>query len=226
MKWLDLFGTLGSFFRIGLAGVRLKNVSGNLEVRNADDSADASITASNVLVSGESITLNDDAAGSGADWTYTIDRPTSGMTGNQTLTLPAGLGTAGQALVTDGAGNLSYASAGNTASSLKVDTTTIAFDASSPVSMFSTGSGDVIDYVEVIVDTPFDGTPSLSIGISGTASKYMASTQVDLTAAARTGFRVHPQYTAQGVEALIATLSAGGATAGSCRVHVAYATPA
>lgn len=226
MKWLDLIGTVGSYIRIGLAGVRLKNVSGNLEVRNAGDTADASITASNVLISGESLTLNDDAADDGADWSYTIDRPTSGMTAPQTLTLPAGLGTAGQALVTDGAGNLSYASVGSTASSLKIDTATVAFDSSSPVAIFSTGSGDVIDFVEVIVDTAFDGTPSLSIGVAGTASKYLASTQVDLTMGPRTSFRVHPNLPAQGVEALIATLSAGGATVGSCRVHVAYGTPA
>lgn len=40
-KWSNLAGTLLGYIRIGLNGVRLKNSSGNLVVRNAGDSADA-----------------------------------------------------------------------------------------------------------------------------------------------------------------------------------------
>jgi hypothetical protein len=40
-KWSNLAGTLLGYIRIGLNGVRLKNSSGNLLVRNANDSADA-----------------------------------------------------------------------------------------------------------------------------------------------------------------------------------------
>ncbi len=225
-RWSDLLGTLKSSFRLGLSGVRLKDSSGNLLVRNTGDSADAEVTASKVKVSGEIVEINSDAVGSGADWKYTLQRPTSGMDAAVTLTLPVDDGTPNQVLQTDGSGALSWASAGSTASSDKVDTTTLAFGASSPVTLFTTGANDIITKIQVIIDTAFNGTPSLSIGISGTTSKYMAATEVDLTAAAGTIFEVGPGQTAQGAEALIGTYSAGGASAGSARILVWTSTPA
>lgn len=223
-KWSDLFGTLKDNFRLGLSGVRLKNSSGNLLVRNTGDSADAQVTASKINMSGDVLDINSDAAGSGADWKYTLQRPTSGMTAAVTLTLPIDDGSPNQVLQTDGSGALSWASAGSTASSDKVDTTTLAFGTASPLALFTTGGGDVITKIQIIVDTGFNGTPSVSIGISGTVSKYMAATEVDLTVAGV--YEVHPGLTAQGAESLIATYSAGGASAGSARILVYYATPA
>lgn len=222
----DLFGTSKAFFRLGFTGPRFKDGSGNLLIRNAGDSADAELTASKVKVSGEILEINSDAAGSGADWKYTLQRPTSGMTAAVVFTLPVDDGTPNQVIATDGSGVLSFASAASTASSEKVDTTTLAFGTTSPLTLFSTGASDVINMAEIIIDTAFDGAPSVSIGISGTTSKYMAATDVDLTMAAGTVFRVHPGKTAQGAEALIATYSAGGATVGSARVQVYYDTPA
>lgn len=224
--WQDLAGTLGAFYKIGLAGVRLKNSSGNLLVRNTGDSADASVTASQVKISGENFEINSDAAGSGADWKYIIARPTSGMGAAVTLTLPVDDGTADQVLKTDGSGALAWVAAGNTALAEKVDTTTLAFGTSSPLTLFTDGANDVINAVRITLDTAFDGTPSVSIGIAGTTSKYMAATEVDLTAAAGTVFEVHPGKAAQGAEALIATYSAGGASAGSARIEIFYDTPA
>jgi hypothetical protein len=221
----DLFGTSKSSFRIGLLGTRLKNVAGNLVVRNTGDSADAELTASKVNISGEILALNSDAAGSGADWQYTLQRPTSGMSAAVALTLPPTDGTPGQVLQTDGSGALDWASAGSTGQADKLDTTDLAFGSAGTVAMFSTGAADIIDYIEVIVDTAFDGTPSVSIGIVGTTSKYVSSTDVDLTAPAGTSFEIHPNQTAQGAEALIATYAAGGATAGAARIIVHYATP-
>ena len=224
--WADLFGTVKDNLRLGLAGVRLKNSSGHLLVRNTGDSADAEMTASKVKVSGEILEINSDAAGSGADWKYTLQRPTSGMGAAVVLTLPVDDGTAAQVLATDGSGVLSWASTGSTASSEKVDTTNLVFGTTSPLTLFTTGGADVINMVEIIIDTAFDGTPSVSIGISGTTSKYMAATEVDLTAAAGSIFRVHPGKTAQGAEALIATYSAGSASAGAARIQVYFDTPA
>lgn len=226
--WKDLLGTTSSFFRIGLSGVRLKNSSGNLLVRNAGDSADAEVTASKVNISGELIDINSDAAGSGADWKYTIRRPISGMTAAVDLTLPVDDGTASQVLSTDGNGVLSWVSAGDTSLADKVDTTSLAHNSSSEVAMFTTGASDVIEYIDVVVDTAFDGSgpvPSMSVGVTGTVSKYVASTQVDLTTLGQ--YRVHPGLAAQGAEALIITFTAGGsATAGAARVLVHYSTPA
>ena len=224
-RFSDLLGTVGAYFKLGISGVRLKNSSGNLLIRNTGDSADAEVTASKVNVSGNDLVLNSDAAGSGADWLYTLTRPGSGMTAAVALTLPVDDGTPNQVLKTDGSGALSWTSAADTSACDKVDTTSLAFGTSSPLSLFSTGAADVITKIQIIIDTAFDGTPSLSIGISGTTSKYMASTAVDLTAAAATIFEVHPGLGAQGAEALIATYSAGGAAAGAARILVYYGTP-
>lgn len=44
--WADLFGTTLSYFKIGTNGVRLKNSSGNLLVRNPGDTSYTGISAS------------------------------------------------------------------------------------------------------------------------------------------------------------------------------------
>lgn len=223
----DLIGTTKAYFKIGgTAGVRLKNSSGALLVRNTGDSADAAVTVSKLNVSGDIVDINSDAAGAGADWKYTLQRPTSGMAAAVTLTLPVDDGTASQVLSTDGNGVLSWASSGSTALADKLDTTALAFGTASPVAMFSTGAADIIDLVEVVIDTAFDGTPTMSVGVAGTTSKYMGTTDVDLTAAAATIFEVHPGLAAAGAEALIITYAAGGATVGAARVIIHYASPA
>lgn len=228
MGWFtDLLGTTRAYFKIGgTTGVRLKNNAGNLEVRNTGDSADAAVTTSKVNVSGDVIDINSDAAGSGADWKYTVQRPASGMTAAVTLTLPPDDGTAGQVLQTDGSGVLTWASAGTTGLAVKMDTTSLAFGTASPVSMFTTGAADIIDHIDVIIDTAFNGTPSASVGIAGSTSKYFAATDLDLTATAGTVFTVHPGLDAAGAESLIITYSAGGASAGAARFIVFYGTPA
>lgn len=222
----DLWGTTKGFFKVGgTAGVRLKNNAGDLLVRNTGDTADAAVTASKVNVSGDAVDINSDAAGSGADWKYTVQRPASGMTAAVTLTLPVDDGTPGQVLGTDGVGVLKWVSAADTALALKLDSTPLAFGSVSPVAMFSTGAGDIIEYLVVIVDTAFDGTPTASVGISGATSKYLSTTDIDLKAAAGTVFVVHPGLVAQGAEALIITYAAGASTVGAARVIVHYATP-
>lgn len=106
--WQKLVGTTESFFRLGFAGPRLKDSSGSLVVRNPGDSADSGVIALKVSVSGDDIDINSDAAGSGADWKYTLRRPSSGMASAIVLTLPVNDGSNGEALVTDGSGNLSF----------------------------------------------------------------------------------------------------------------------
>jgi hypothetical protein len=107
--WQDIFGTIQTFFRLGLSGPRLKASGSNLLIRNGGDTADSAVTASLVNISGDSFVLNSDAAASGADWKITFQRPTTGMTANYTLTLPVDDGTSNQYLKTDGSGVLSWA---------------------------------------------------------------------------------------------------------------------
>ena len=236
----DLVATFKSYFRIGKTGPRLKNNGGALNVRDAGDTADAALTAAagtfsgaltgtvlNTTASAGTITLNSGAAGSGANWTYTIQRPTSGMTAAVTLTLPIDDGTAGQILSTDGNGVLSWVSAGSTSACLTVDTTSIAHNSSSTVSMFTLPANAVVEMVRVYVDTVFNATgpANLTVGVSGTTSKYMGTGDLDLTVAGV--YEVVPSLTANGsTEALIVTFSAGtSGSAGAARVEVFYTIP-
>jgi hypothetical protein len=221
--WNKLAGTLNTYFRIGLQGVRLKDSSGNLVIRNSGDSADADLTAKKVNVSGADLVL--DSAGNA----LTVSRNGS-QSGALQIILPSAKATDGQVLAQKagtGAGiiEFEFVSAGSTSAADKLDTTSLAFDDTSPVAMFDTGASDVIEYTDVVVDDPFDGAPAMSVGIAGTASKYVASTDVDLTAAAGTVFRIPCVKEAQGAESLIITYSAGGASQGAARVLVHYATP-
>jgi hypothetical protein len=117
-----------------------------------------------------------------------------------------------------------FISSGSTAGKSTKDTTTLAFGSSSPLSLFTLPANAVIASIRIIVDTAFNGTPSLSIGITGTTSKYVASTQVDLTVAR--SYEIYPDLVAAGsTEALIATYAASGASSGSARILVDYSIP-
>lgn len=225
----DLLGTLFNTFQLGLGGPKLKANGGSVEARSAADDAYAAIRAALVSVYGNDIEINAGAAGSGADWKMTLRRPSTGMTHNLAVVMPGADPSPGQALtvasLTGDVITLQWTTVAVGTDKLVVDTTTIAFGSTSPVAMFSLPVGAIVEKLQVIVDTPFNGTPSLSIGVTGTTSKYLASTQADLTAAAGTVFEVAPGQAAGAGEALIATYAAGSATAGSARVLVAYVIP-
>jgi hypothetical protein len=226
--WTDLVGTVSGYVRLGLTGVRLKNDAGNLVLRDPADSTDANLTAARVNISGDALELNSDAIGGGDDWKLTLNRPASGMTGDVALTLPVGAGTAGYALLTDGTGTLSWGAAGNTAPCATMDTTTVAYDAVSPVTGFTLPANAIVDEVEVVIDTTFNGAaPVLSVGIAGTTSKYMGTTGNSLGAVPGTRFVAHPNHAPVGTEeAIIITLNADSSSAGSARVLVTYSVPA
>lgn len=227
--WQDLVGTVGSFFKLGISGVRLKNSSGNLLIRDTGDSADAEVTASKVNISGETIVLNSDATEASSDWKLTLQRNAS-ATESLTLVAPPAKGTDGYVLrqkpgTSSGVLELELAAAGTTDSCLKLDTTTLAFGDSSPVTMFTLPANAVVDFVEVEVNTAFNGTaPTVSIGVSGTTSKFAASSNFDLKTSGR--YRCHPQVVAEGsTQALIATYAADSSSAGAALIRVAYSTP-
>lgn len=223
----DLIGTTKAAFQIAIGGVKLGNNAGNLTVKDGAN-ADSDITVKKAFLSGDEIELNSDAAGSGADWSYKLKRPASGMAGAIELTLPADDGSPGQVVQTDGNGNLSFATAGTTEQNVSVDETALAFDASSPVAMFNLPVGAVVQLIRVILDTPFNGAaPTLSIGVAGTVSKYMATNQVNLKGAAKDIYEVKPAEAAisGSPEAVIATYVADSSVAGAARIEVHYATP-
>lgn len=203
--WADLTGTISNYLRLGFEGVRLKSSSGKLQVRNSGDTAGAAIVVTNLELGNGDTVLQ--SGGSGI-----------------TFILPSSVGSPNQALVTDGSGGLSFATiAGGNDKAIR-DTTSLVFGSSSPVAMFTLPANAVIDWAKVIVDTAFDGTPTMSVGVTGNLSKYVASTQVDLTL--DDSFLVYPDLAASGSsEDLIITYSAGGATVGAARVLVSYSIP-
>ena len=187
------------------------------------------MSAVGLSLTGNDLVLNSDGA-SGADRTMTLRRPSTGMSQNLIIVLPAGDPSPGQALtVASAAGGtitLEWTTVAGGSDKVVCDTTSLAFGAGATVAMFTLPANAVVKKVQVIIDTAFNGTPSLSIGISGTASKYMGSGQVDLTAAAGTIFEVDPGLTANGsTEDLIATYAAGSASAGAARILVDYVIP-
>lgn len=220
----DLLGTIATRFRIGLQGVNLRTISNQLAIRNTADSADAPITAATINLSGDSFIINSDAVGTGTDRTYTLARPLTGVAANLSLTLPPTAGSPGQVISTDGAGNLTFVAVGGSSDKMTTDTTSIAFGSTSPIALFTLPANAVVQAVRVYVDTVFNGTPSLSIGITGTTSKYTASNQVDLLTA--TIYRIYPGLVPIGTtENLIATYSAGSATVGAGRIEFDYVIP-
>ncbi|MGL5064694.1 MAG: hypothetical protein ACRC62_32325, partial [Microcoleus sp.] len=174
----DLKGTNLTFFKVGVTGPQLKASGQTILLRNNGDTADAALTVSLLSVSGDSFALNSDAAGSGADWTYTVSRPTAGLTQNTTLIFPPN-GTAGQALVKKsgspaGTIELEWATTGG-ASTPPPDGTSLAFNSATTVSMFQLPANAIIRRVSLIVDTPFNQAPTFTVGIAGNTAKYVGA---------------------------------------------------
>lgn len=230
-RFADLIGVLGGKLQLGLGGAQIKNNAGTVEARNAADSAYAQMRMLLAAITGDDIVLNEQASSSGSSWKFTLSRPSTGMTHDITVIMPSGDPSVGQALtVASFASNiitLQWTTIAGGAEKIVVDTTTVAFGSTSPIAMYTAPANAVHTMFQVIVDTTFNGTPTLSIGVTGTTSKYVASTQVDLKAAAGTIFEVCPGVAATGsTENVIATYSAGGASAGSARILAYYAIPA
>lgn len=227
--FMDLKGTSQQTFQIQKGGPKIKNVSGAFHFRNAADGAYADLYAAILNAASDSMVINSDAAETGADWKMTVARPSSGMTANVTFTLPASAGTNGYVLQTDGSGTLSWVAQSappSVTSKITVDTTTLNFGATSPIAMFTLPANAVVHKVQVIIDSAFDGTPSLEIGISGTTDKYMAQSAVDLASGAGDRWESSPNQQAVGTtEAIIATYVSGSATQGSARLLVEYSIP-
>jgi len=229
-RMLDALGTVFTRFRLGIGGPQLKNNAGVIEARDAADAAYAAIAALLVKIYGNDFELNSGATESGDSWKFTLSRPSTGMTHDLQVIMPSADPSPGQALTvadfTADVITLGWTTIAGGTDKVVCDTTSIAFGSSSPVSMFTLPPNAIIKRLAVVVDTAFDGAPSLSVGVSGTTSKYLGSTQVDLTAANGTVFEVDPGQAADASsEALIATYAAGGATVGAARILVDYVIP-
>ena len=229
MAWYnDLAGTTNGSFLVGTANI-WKAITGGFAARNLADNADAKIQVSTLEASADSILINYDAAGTANDWTLSLARNPLQIAA-LILQAPPSKGTDGHVLrqragTAAGVLELELAAAGSTSQCISVDTTTLGFGTTSPLTLFSSPSGAVFLKAEVIIDVPFNGAPTLTIGITGTTAKYMASAQNVLTRPAGDGFETNPKLPSTAGEALIATYSAGAATIGSARILIHYSVP-
>jgi hypothetical protein len=217
----DLLGSIGAKFQLGLGNALLKGTSSTaISLRDAADGADASLTAAQVAVSGATgVVLNSAASESGGSWKTTLSPSTSGMTGDNTIVLPVADGSAGQFLSTNGSGQWAF----TTPSGEPKFTTNLVFGSSSPLALGTLPASATVDSIQVIVDTMFNTAATVEIGILGNLAKYMATTQSNLQATGTTGFTMYPNLLPDGSsEALIATYTSSGASAGAARIIVSY----
>jgi hypothetical protein len=107
-----------------------------------------------------------------------------------------------------------------------IQSTTISFNSSSPVTMFTLPANHIILECRVIIDTQFNGTPTLEVGISGNTDKYLEQVDVNLTDVAGSVYSaIKGNAPPVSNESIIATYSAGGATIGSARIIVLHGLP-
>lgn len=206
----DLVGTLQTYFKI--ATVRLKNNSDVLEIKNAGDTAYLPGAMSSLHLPGSAAGL--------------ITITAASTSGTVNYILPDADGSSGQVLATDASGNLSWASVATGTTQVKSETESVAYNASSPVTIFTPPASAQTQKVIVNVDTSWDGTtPSMSVGVSGSTSRYMGTTDIDLATTAT--YEVLPMYQEIVTTApIIVTFTpGGGGSKGVARVTVLYANP-
>lgn len=210
----DFVGTLKTYARI--AGIRLAN-SGDtiLEIRDKAGTAFRDLRARAM-----SFRM---ATGTNEVKLQIPSEPASNITFN----LPVTTGTTGQVLTTDGTGTMSWSTVSLANNQVLSQQEVVAYNSSSPVTIFTPPALATILSVMVEVETAFNATGcSLSVGVVGTTARYMGATDNDLSTVAT--YEVQPLYEEGGSPtAIIVTFAAGsGGSTGSCRVTVNYANPA
>lgn len=159
------------------------------------------------------LTLNQDALQSGADWRYLIQRPTTGMTANQTLTLPPTAGLSGQALVGDGAGALQYASVEQS------QAFSLAFNSAASNNWFTLPANAILLAIEVLLLTTWNGTsPTVALGISGNTGKYLSTSDLNLKATPDLFLFRNTNTAPTSSESIIVTYTQSSASVGSARL--------
>lgn len=222
-KFLDLKGTSEQSLQIQKSGARIKNVAGVLQIRNAADGANAELKAKTIKVSDSSIEWNTDAAGAGADWKMTLQRPAAGMTAALDFVMPPNYGTLGQFLTSDGAGNMSWTTQAGLTGQVAKKFDLVFGTAAGQSAFFTLPTANIIYDVIVIIDTPFDTAATVSVGIAATVDKYMTTTQNDLQGVAKDRYESSPGEAAPvAPEAVTVNFTPAAATAGAARIIAVY----
>lgn len=226
----DILGTSLNRFKFGFQGAQVKAKGTGLEVKNSADTASAFLEALLFATVGDDFELNSDAANTGADFKFTIRRPSTGMTQAITLVMPAGTPTTGQAItvasVAAGVITLAYTTIAAGTDKAVNDKTALAFGTPSPLTMLTLPANAEVQEVFVIIRTQFDGNPTLSVGIAGTVSKYAPTNAFDLLQPPSTRMSWSANNASVGTaENIIATYSAGGSTVGAADIYLVHVQP-
>lgn len=240
--FMDLKGTSQPELQISKGGPKLSVVVGStgaaLSLKNAAGTDFAAFAASSLIATGDSIVINGDAAGAGADWKMTLARPASGMTANTTYTLPAAP-TNGYILSTDGSGNLSWTAppSGGASNVSLVKTITLGGSSTGPAGTLITAipANSVVEKIVVVVLAAYNGTnPELYVSDSSVPAggnfymrnldsdlsnidSYIAHPDANLMAAGGGAFSLYAHITRMGMDPIPAN--------GSVRVFIYYNTP-
>lgn len=134
-----------------------------------------------------------------------------------------------QTTITNLSAQVAQLSGGSSSSNLGspvVLATSFNFSSVSPMT-FASGlpANAIVNSVQLIVDTPFNGTaPTVSIGVASNPSKYMATTDNNLTIGGV--YQTTPGLISDtSNESIIVTCSEGNSTAGSARIILMYSIP-
>ena len=210
----DLAGTLLSTLRIATSLFKTEDAT-TMALRTKADDAYIDGKMNDLIIvdpdTGNTITLSTDVA-----TTHVIK-------------LPNADGSTGQALITDGSGNWAWATVATGSNAMKSQTHTIGFGTGDgAISIFTPPQNAVIHRAIVIVDTAFDGNPTLSVGVTAATARYMQTTQNELDVIDQI-WETQPMYedaeAVAGDREVFATWVAGSATVGSLRVITTYSNP-
>lgn len=206
----DFIGTLRDYILIGL-GVRLKNNSSVFEIRNNGDTAFINTGMHSVEIHG-----------SNASNKVTLTAPAD-LSGNVSFTLMSADGSPGQFIKTDGSNNLSFAD--SSSNGILAADTDFTQASSSPLSLLTPPANSII--VEIIVkvtSAASGGSPTLSIGVSGTVERDMAASEINLKAVGN--YHVSPETeVGETPAAMIATITPDSQSFAG-KIIVCYSTPA
>jgi len=223
---LDLTGTTKPDFQIDAnnGGPAIQNDSGDLKLVDAAGDA-VKVTALELVLEG---TADQVVLDSGGTYPTTISSAASPTEAVQ-FTLPPDNGSPGYVLTTlagDGVATWEAPSAGS-ANGVLIARKAIAFGDSSPIALFSLPANAVVNQVDVLVNTAFDGTaPQITVGISGNTSKFTAASDVNLKVVGSYGVTACRRVATSGSpQALIATYTADSSAAGAGFIDVYYSIP-
>lgn len=216
--WRKIQGIVNGFLKFGFLGPRLsKNGTDNdqLDITGNNGVADAKV---NVAVAKAKQIEVRDVNGLKTVITQSV------LAEDMVIKLPTTKGNAGDAVKTDGNGNLFF-SGGGDAADLSAYQFVINHNTASPANLVDMPPNFRISDICVEVVTPFNGTlPTIAVGVAGDIARYVETADVDLKNAAKYVFEVEYDHVA--AAQMIATISPDGSTAGQTKITISGYVPA